>query len=185
MVQLFYYENRGKNFKKLMSYEGLPFKVNLYPHEELGSMLTSYWIIKIPWWRKTSAKILEVCGGHYRYASARVTDLGGGMIMIKGKFKSQTGEKTKIKDLLKYAVSPSKEEKLSSLPTQQSLMASCSGGKQATETVPEEFQLYLSTNVTNEDFQQGYSMTGKLEQGSKHSESLTLTHFAVVKRKGY
>jgi len=67
MVQLFYYENRGKNFKKLMSYEGIPFRVNLFPNEDVGSALTSYWIVKIPWWSKTTAKILEVCGAHYRY----------------------------------------------------------------------------------------------------------------------
>lgn len=170
-----------------MSYEGLPFRVNLYPNEELGSTLNSYWIVKIPWWRKTTAKILEVYGGHYRYTTAKVKDLGGGTIVIKGKFK-QDEEKNKIKELLKFTSSPSKEEKLSSLPKCESLTPLSSNSKHLTMTgdpTAEEFQLTLTTNVSNDDFQLGYSMTGVLEQGPKHSEALNTTHIAVVKRKGY
>lgn len=178
MVQLFYYENRGKTYKKLMSYEGLPFKVNLFPNEELGSTLTSYWIIKIPWWRKTTANILEVYGSHYRYASGRVTDLGGGTIEIKGRFK-HSEDKSKIKSLLQYASSPSKDEKLSSLPSYDKISSRPSSPEL------EEFQMILTTNVSNDDFHQGYSMTGKLEQSARKGENMLLTHFAVVKRKGY
>lgn len=162
-----------------MSYEGLPFKVNLHPNEDLGSTLTSYWIIKIPWWRKTTASILEVYGSHYRYASGKVTDLGGGTIEIKGRFK-QSEEKGKIKSLLQYASSPTKEEKLSSLPSKD-----ISSSQPSSPKPMEEFQMILSTNVTTEDFHEGYSMTGKLEQRSRGEEKMKLTHFAVVKRKGY
>lgn len=187
MVQLFYYETRGKNFKKLISYEGIPFRVNLFPNEELGSTLNSYWIVKIPWWRKTTAKVLEVTGGHYRYATAKVTNLGDGNIAIKGQFKHE-GNKSKFRQLLEFVSSASKDEKLSSPPASESTTPTRVGNfkRISSELQLDNFRLQLTTNVTNEDFQLGYSMTGTLEQGQdKALENMSLTHFAVVKRKGY
>jgi hypothetical protein len=44
----------------------------------------------------------------------------------------------------------------------------------------------LTSNVSNEDFQQGYCVTGTLERGSKkHDKGMILTHYAMIKRKGY
>lgn len=49
-----------------------------------------------------------------------------------------------------------------------------------------EFKLSLTTNVSNADFQMGYSMTGALERGDKrHGGKMEMTHFAMIKRKGY
>lgn len=187
MVQLFYYETRGKNFKKLISYEGIPFRVSLFPNEEVGSSLNSYWIVKIPWWRKTTAKILEVSGGHYRYANAKVINEGNGNILIKGQFKLENN-KSKFKQLLEYVNSPGKDEKLSSLPVVEAVTPTRVGNfkRISSEVQPDYFRLHLTTHVSNEDFHLGYSMTGTLEQGvDKAEEGMYLSHFAVVKRKGY
>jgi len=39
--------------------------------------------------------------------------------------------------------------------------------------------------VSNTDFQLGYCMTGTLERGDRKAGSMEMTHYAMVKRKGY
>lgn len=49
-----------------------------------------------------------------------------------------------------------------------------------------DFKMHLTSNVSNADFQLGYCVTGTLERGSKKAEKgLNLTHYAMIKRKGY
>lgn len=48
-----------------------------------------------------------------------------------------------------------------------------------------DFRMFLTTNVSNADFHLGYCVTGTLERGDKRKGDLQLTHFAMVKRKGY
>ncbi|CAH2043722.1 unnamed protein product, partial [Iphiclides podalirius] len=43
-------------------------------------------------------------------------------------------------------------------------------------------QLYLTTNVTQADFNMGYTMTGTLERGSRSTNTFQVTHFAVLRR---
>ncbi|GBP84737.1 hypothetical protein EVAR_64632_1 [Eumeta japonica] len=43
-------------------------------------------------------------------------------------------------------------------------------------------QLYLTTNVTQADFNMGYTMTGTLERGSRATNNFQVTHFAVLRR---
>ncbi|KAF6029251.1 hypothetical protein EB796_012434 [Bugula neritina] len=205
MVQLFYYENRGKNVRKLLSYEGAPFRVNLYPSEDIGSTATCYWVVRLPWWNHSKAQIVEVCGTHYRYATAKLRDQGEGNFVLKGHYKD-SDHKHKFRQLIEYVHSSTKKD----LSDSKSIAAKSSSLKRASY-VPDfkDFRLILSTNVSNEDFQQGYSMTGRLEKGfhstpyqstprhsplpSTHpsesttqcSDSMSVTHIAVVKRKGY
>ena len=51
--------------------------------------------------------------------------------------------------------------------------------------VDPDFKLSLSTNVSNADFQLGYCMTGTLERGCHVGGQLEMTHYAMIKRKGY
>lgn len=189
MVQLFYYETRGRDFKKLISYEGMPFRVSLFPNEDVGWALNSYWIVKIPWWRKSTAKILEVSGGHYRFAHAKVVNKGHGNITIKGQFKNSNSI-SQFKQLLEYAANQTTDEKLSSLlPTMPTSPIRRGNFKRILSEIPNDyFRLYLTTSVSIEDFHLGYSMTGTLEQGTcidKSAECMQRSHLAVVKRKGY
>ena len=48
-----------------------------------------------------------------------------------------------------------------------------------------DFKLVLTTNVSNADFQLGYSITGTLERGNRKEGKMQMTHFAMIKRKGY
>ncbi|XP_046969709.1 uncharacterized protein LOC124537043 [Vanessa cardui] len=45
-----------------------------------------------------------------------------------------------------------------------------------------DFKLYLTTNVTQADFNMGYTMTGTLERGSRSTNNFQVTHFAVLRR---
>jgi len=49
----------------------------------------------------------------------------------------------------------------------------------------DDFKLSLSTNVSNADFQLGYCMTGTLERGRRADGRMEMTHYAMIKRKGY
>ena len=47
------------------------------------------------------------------------------------------------------------------------------------------FRLTLTSNVSQADFQMGYSLTGTLERGEKKASKMEMTHFAMIKRRGY
>lgn len=53
------------------------------------------------------------------------------------------------------------------------------------DSVNPDFKMTLTTNISNADFQLGYCVTGTLEIGNKKKADFQLTHFAMVKRKGY
>jgi hypothetical protein len=48
-----------------------------------------------------------------------------------------------------------------------------------------DFRMTLTSNVSNADFQQGYCVTGTLDRGDKRKNEYQLTHYAMVRRKGY
>ncbi|KAK9303810.1 hypothetical protein QLX08_004672 [Tetragonisca angustula] len=63
MVQMFYYENRGKCCKKLLRYNGYPNKVLLFPEEGWArSASSSYWTLTPFWWSRSRCKVVEVAG---------------------------------------------------------------------------------------------------------------------------
>ncbi|XP_041363512.1 uncharacterized protein LOC121379106 [Gigantopelta aegis] len=142
MVQLFYYETRGKCCRKVFRYEGYPAKVLLFPYEGWAQpALITYWILKTYWWSRTKCKVVEITGSKKNTTKGKMVDKGNGTMMIQGRFKQ--------------------------LPNQP------------------DFRMHLTTNVSQADFQLGYCVTGTLERGDKRKGELQLTHFAMVKRKGY
>ncbi|XP_046379233.1 uncharacterized protein LOC124275921 [Haliotis rubra] len=141
MVQLFYYETRGKCCRKVFNYEGYPTKVLLFPYEGWAQpALISYWTLKTYWWSRSKCKIVEVIGSKKSTTKGKMVDKGNGTMMIQGKFKEQPQP---------------------------------------------DFRMHLTTNVSQADFQLGYCVTGTLERGDKKAGGLQLTHFAMVKRRGY
>nr|KAG5714691.1 hypothetical protein BaRGS_000179 [Batillaria attramentaria] len=139
MVQLFYYETRGKCCRKVFSYHGYPARVLLFPYEGWAQpALITYWLLKKTWWSRSSCKVIEVTGSRKLTAKAKMHDKGNGTTVITGKFKG-------------HPPSP-------------------------------DFRMVLTTNVSNADFQMGYCVTGTLERGKGE---LQLTHYAMVKRRGY
>lgn len=141
MVQLFYYENRGKCCRKVFNYEGYPTKVMLFPYEGWAHPVpVTYWTLKTYWWNRSRCKIVEVSGTKKRSTKGKMSDKGSGSMVISGKFKN---------------------------------------------TPSPDFRMTLTTNISNEDFQLGYCVTGTLERGDKKKGDLQLAQFAMVKRRGY
>lgn len=63
MVQLFYWESRGKSGHKLLKAEGYPNRVLLFPYEGLSKpTCQTFWTIKPTWWNKKRCKIVEISG---------------------------------------------------------------------------------------------------------------------------
>lgn len=46
-----------------------------------------------------------------------------------------------------------------------------------------DFKLYLSSNITVEDYNMGYCLTGFVERLCPHTKTFQMTHFAVIKRQ--
>ena len=117
------------------------FQVLLYPYEGWAQPAsTSYWLLKIPWWSPNRCKIVQVCGTKKTVLKGKMKDLGGGSMVITGKYKGE---------------------------------------------VQPYFRMALTTAVSNTDFQMGYSITGTLLRGDKKKSKMEMTHFAMIKRKGY
>lgn len=69
MVQLYYYENRGRCARKLLRHDGYSgstpgsskTRVLLFPYEGWAQpAAATYWLIKTVWWSRTRCKIVEV-----------------------------------------------------------------------------------------------------------------------------
>jgi len=142
MVQLFYYENRGKCAHRILRHDGRKCRVLLFPYEGWAQPASlSYWLIKTKWWCRSRCQVVELYGNRKSSTVAKMAaDNGTGGVCIVGKFNGSTQP---------------------------------------------DFKLSLSTNVNNADFQLGYSMTGTLERGCRKEGRMEMTHFAMIKRKGY
>lgn len=47
----------------------------------------------------------------------------------------------------------------------------------------DEFQLYLTSNISMEDYNMGYCLTGFVERRCHQTNTYQMTHFAVIKRQ--
>uniref|UniRef100_A0A1B0A2Q6 Uncharacterized protein n=1 Tax=Glossina pallidipes TaxID=7398 RepID=A0A1B0A2Q6_GLOPL len=47
----------------------------------------------------------------------------------------------------------------------------------------DEFRLYLTSNVSKEDYNMGYCLTGFVERRCQETNTFQMTHFAVIKRQ--
>ncbi|RLU21486.1 hypothetical protein DMN91_005859 [Ooceraea biroi] len=164
MVQMFYYENRGKCCKKLLRYNGYPNKVLLFPEEGWArSASSSYWTLTPFWWSRSRCKVVEVAG------TRRI---------------SQKPEDRESEDVFETC------RKCTSYSTQAKMVDTGTGtlyiiGSFKRMTTDPDFKLYLTSNVSSSDFNMGYSMTGTLERGCKKTNSFQMTHFAVIRRRDY
>lgn len=47
----------------------------------------------------------------------------------------------------------------------------------------DEFKLYLTSNISMEDYNMGYCLTGFVERRCHQTNTYQMTHFAVIKRQ--
>jgi len=172
MVQLFYYENRGRAARRILRHDSTLLggggwrwtgsrstltgpdgadtgcRVLLYPDEGWARPAAlSSWLLQSVWWSRSRCRVVELCGTRRATAVGKISAAAGNgnHVTIVGKFKDDV----------------------------------------ATVVDGRDFKLTLSTDVTNADFQLGYCMTGTLERGDRKSGCMQMTHYAMVKRKGY
>ena len=93
MVQLFYYESRGKCCCKVFSYHGYPARILLFPYEGWAQpALITYWLVKKRWWSKSTCKVVEVSGSRRRKTTAKIiSDESSGSTIIIGQFTGRHG----------------------------------------------------------------------------------------------
>ncbi|CAG7823885.1 unnamed protein product [Allacma fusca] len=139
MVELVYYELRGRSCRKILRRNGSPHKLLLFPEESWArSATTAYWLLSVSWWSRSRCRITEVSGSQKRSARAKIHEIEDSTLCIIGSFK--TGAEP-------------------------------------------DFKLVLTSDVAQEDFNMGYSLTGLLERGDRRKYGLQPSHFVAVRRK--
>ncbi|TRY80316.1 hypothetical protein TCAL_11741 [Tigriopus californicus] len=88
MVQMFYYEHRGKCCKKIWSHNGDPLKVYLHVEESWAETAgQSYLTLRPSWWKSNRIIVSEVSGTKRRFGYGKMVDnCGKGTIWIRGHF---------------------------------------------------------------------------------------------------
>jgi len=87
MVQLYYYENRGRCARKLLRHDGCgggapgssKTRVLLFPYEGWAHpAAATYWLVKTVWWSRSRCKIVEVTDSHFQWRRRDFVTGGGG-----------------------------------------------------------------------------------------------------------
>ncbi|XP_034478101.1 uncharacterized protein LOC117784464 [Drosophila innubila] len=180
--QEIYFESRGKSCKKLLKFNGNSNKILLYPEEGWArTASSSYWTITPCWWQPNRCRIVE-CAGTQRLATkARMLPMEQqGSLLIAGHFRrpplTATGG----------AATPA-------TATPQGVRGGetsgdgCSNRAQSKSksqlAYNDEFKLYLTSNISMEDYNMGYCLTGFVERRCQQTNTFQMTHFAVIKRQ--
>jgi len=112
MVQMFYYEQRGKCCRTLWKHHGRVLKVYLHVEDSWAETAgQSYILVKRPRWRlrrsSNRVMVMEVSGTKRRYGSGHFIDnCGSGTLWIRGSFCDKEEKNAYFKLSLSSAVSP-------------------------------------------------------------------------------
>ncbi|XP_044249140.1 uncharacterized protein [Drosophila takahashii] len=186
--QEIYFESRGKSCKKLLKFNGNSNKILLYPEEGWArTASSSYWTITPCFWQPNRCRIVECSGTQRRATKARMLPLEQqGSLLIAGHFRRTTA-------MGGGAASPAGggsngTGSVAATPT-PAIPASAirTGGLASCDKSPpawnDEFKLYLTSNISMEDYNMGYCLTGFVERRCQVTNTFQMTHFAVIKRQ--
>ncbi|XP_068145898.1 uncharacterized protein [Drosophila tropicalis] len=173
--QEIYFESRGKSCKKLLKFNGNSNKILLYPEEGWArTASSSYWTITPCWWQPNRCRIVECSGTQRQATRARMVPLEQqGSLLIAGHFRRTTA-------------SASATAASSSASGCASASASATVSQLTDKSQPacnDEFKLYLTSNISMEDYNMGYCLTGFVERRCQLTNTFQMTHFAVIKRQ--
>ncbi|XP_073847900.1 uncharacterized protein [Musca autumnalis] len=182
--QEIYFESRGKSCKKLLKFNGNSNKILLYPEEGWArTASSSYWTITPCWWQPNRCRIEEFAGTQRRVTKAKMVPLEQkGSLLIVGHFRSKdssTASSSNSGALSTYSTTSS----TSSSGRSPSAAAAASSSAAAHSKDNDEFKLYLSSNISMEDYNMGYCLTGFVERRCQQTNTFQMTHFAVIKRQ--
>ncbi|XP_067628845.1 uncharacterized protein [Eurosta solidaginis] len=170
--QEIYFESRGKSCKKLLKFNGYSNKILLYPEEGWArTASSSYWTITPCWWQPNRCRIEEFTGTQRQSTKAKMMSLEHkGSLLIAGQFRS------------KKSASGSSRGSRACLDCVDGVEDEFAAGK-CKEKEIDEFKLYLTSNISMEDYNMGYCLTGFVERRCQQTNTYQMTHFAVIKRQ--
>ncbi|XP_075169062.1 uncharacterized protein LOC142241202 [Haematobia irritans] len=176
--QEIYFESRGKSCKKLLKFNGNSNKILLYPEEGWArTASSSYWTITPCWWQPNRCRIEEFAGTQRQVTKAKMVPLEQkGSLLIVGHFRSK--DSSSSTGPLSTASTTSTTSASSPSSSAAAAAAAAAGSKDN-----DEFKLYLSSNISMEDYNMGYCLTGFVERRCQQTNTFQMTHFAVIKRQ--
>ncbi|XP_065368740.1 sericin-2 [Calliphora vicina] len=187
--QEIYFESRGKSCKKLLKFNGNSNKILLYPEEGWArTASSSYWTITPCWWQPNRCRIEEFAGTQRQVTKAKMVPLEQkGSLLIVGHFRSKNSSSSSSASSMSAssttaaAAAAAAASSSSSSTTTSTTTTLCS--PLASSKDNDEFKLYLSSNISMEDYNMGYCLTGFVERRCQQTNTFQMTHFAVIKRQ--
>ncbi|KAH8401059.1 hypothetical protein KR009_002765 [Drosophila setifemur] len=188
--QEIYFESRGKSCKKLLKFNGNSNKILLYPEEGWArTASSSYWTITPCWWQPNRCRIVECSGTQRRATKARMLPLEQqGSLLIAGHFRrtTATGGGAAAVGSGFGAVAATPTHATLATPATNAVAAAAGATMRCDKSRPagsDEFKLYLTSNISMEDYNMGYCLTGFVERRCQVTNTFQMTHFAVIKRQ--
>lgn len=177
------------------SFAILPFQILLYPEEGWArTASSSYWTITPCWWQPNRCRIVECSGTQRRATKARMLPLEQqGSLLIAGHFRRTTPTPGTGAGAL--GATGAGSGSLAGTPTSATPATTAAAAAAAIRTRAmgcdkslagawnDEFKLYLTSNISMEDYNMGYCLTGFVERRCQVTNTFQMTHFAVIKRQ--
>ncbi|EDW33322.1 GL20522 [Drosophila persimilis] len=164
----------------------------LYPEEGWArTASSSYWTITPCWWQPNRCRIVEFSGTQRRATKAQMLPLEQqGSLLIAGHFGRSTpvaSASTAAAASGTVAATPtSAGSGAGATTTAAATTGPRSRSKGCDKSQParnDEFKLYLTSNISMEDYNMGYCLTGFVERRCQLTNTFQMTHFAVIKRQ--
>ncbi|EDW10824.2 uncharacterized protein Dmoj_GI18347 [Drosophila mojavensis] len=180
--QEIYFESRGKSCKKLLKFNGHSNKILLYPEEGWArTASSSYWTITPCWWQPNRCRIVECAGTQRQATKARMLPMNQqGSLLIAGHFRRTTAA----------AAAAAVGAAAGAISRGGGGGAATAGPNSSSQSKSksqlaynDEFKLYLTSNISMEDYNMGYCLTGFVERRCQLTNTFQMTHFAVIKRQ--
>ncbi|KAH8384785.1 hypothetical protein KR093_008302 [Drosophila rubida] len=188
--QEIYFESRGKSCKKLLKFNGNSNKILLYPEEGWArTASSSYWTITPCWWQPNRCRIVECAGTQRQATKARMLPMEQqGSLLIAGHFRRPSIATTPAVAATPQALRDGEQRRGAAAAAARGNESDNSGGEQTAKSKSQlgyndEFKLYLTSNISMEDYNMGYCLTGFVERRCQQTNTFQMTHFAVIKRQ--
>ncbi|XP_037952868.1 uncharacterized protein DDB_G0287625, partial [Teleopsis dalmanni] len=154
-------------------------QILLYPEEGWArTASSSYWTITPCWWQPNRCRIEEFAGTQRHSTKAKMVPLEQkGSLLIAGNFRSNNSKNSPN--------STNNTSHTNSNNSNNSNHNSSNGSRNSNrkDKDTDEFKLYLSSNISMEDYNMGYCLTGFVERRCQQTNTFQMTHFAVIKRQ--
>lgn len=165
-------------------------QILLYPEEGWArTASSSYWTITPCWWQPNRCRIEEFAGTQRQVTKAKMVPLEQkGSLLIVGHFRSKNSSSsssttsssaTSATTAGGAAVAATSSAAATDITSSSTTLCS----PLTTSKDNDEFKLYLSSNISMEDYNMGYCLTGFVERRCQQTNTFQMTHFAVIKRQ--